>query len=132
MHNNRIVITKRIIGLWVIGGMIYNMSSCTYHDEVSYYGIPCDTTASVSYVGRIKTIIDTRCATANCHGTTNAQNGIELTNYQQVKDGIESIGMMCNIRHESGCIPMPKDQPKLSACDILALEKWQALGFPNE
>lgn len=107
-----------------------SLSSCYYDNEQYLYGAGvCDTTASVSYVGRIKAIMDSRCATSACHGGASPANGVDLTNYNGVRVGVESLGMLCNIRQESGCSPMPKNEGPISACDILAIEKWQATGF---
>lgn len=110
--------------------LISGFSSCYYdNEEYLYSGSNCDTSLAVTYTGRIKAIMDTRCASSSCHGGPSPANGVNLTTYSGVRTGVEAIGMLCNIRQESGCSPMPKNEGPISTCDILAIEKWQATGF---
>ncbi len=112
--------------------VILSFNSCYYDNEQYLYGGgSCDTTVAATYTGRIKAIMDTRCASTSCHGGPSPANGVDLTNYTNVRQGIEALDMMCNIKQESSCVPMPKNEGPISACDILALEKWQANGFPE-
>jgi hypothetical protein len=121
----------RIVLVVVIIGWAVSLESCYYDNEEYLYGSGCDTITSFTYQNKIKGIMDTRCATPACHGGTSPANDLSLTSYSGVKAGFETMSMMCNIRHESGCVPMPKNESQLSKCDIRALEKWQANGYPE-
>src|SRR6218665_210572 len=105
-----------ISGIALVIGLVSGLSSCYYDNEQYLYGGgSCDTSAVVTYTGRIKAIMDTRCASASCHGGSSPANGVDLTNYAGVKQGIEVNGMMCNIKQQSGCSPMPKNEGPISA-----------------
>jgi len=115
-----------------ITGVIVSLNSCYYDNEHYLYSggnTECDTV--FTYSNRIKSITDANCAFSGCHTATNPAGSIPLTSYQEVRAGIEVVGMLCSIRQESGCSPMPKNRSQLSPCDIQAFEKWRDLGFPQ-
>lgn len=116
----------------VITGLLLSLNSCYYDNEYYLYSggnQNCDTV--FTYSARIKAITDQNCAQSSCHTATNPAGSIPLTTYQEVRAGIEVAGMLCSIRQESGCSPMPKNRSPLSSCDIQAFEKWRDLGFPQ-
>lgn len=121
------------IGLIVfVLGSVLSMESCYYDNEEYLYGESnCDSTTTFTYQNKVKALMDSRCATSGCHGGSSPANGVDLSNYNNVKSGFQNLSMMCNIRHESGCIPMPKNEGQLSRCEIRALERWQENGYPE-
>jgi hypothetical protein len=119
-----------VTGSVVLTVLVMNFSSCYYdREDYLYSSIPCDTVAN--YNGRIKAIMDNQCALSGCHSGPSPEASLALTTYDEVKTAVADMGIMCNIRQESGCVPMPKNQGPISACDIAALDKWQQLGFPE-
>lgn len=110
---------------------IASLDSCYYDNEEYLYSGTGNCNTVFTYSGRVKAITDNNCAMSGCHTATNPAGSIPLTSYQEVRAGIEVAGMLCSIRHQSGCSPMPKNGGQLNACDIQAYEKWRDLGFPQ-
>lgn len=116
----------------VITAVVISLNSCYYDNEYYLYSGGNQACDSVfTYSARIKAITDQNCAMSGCHTSANPAGSIPLTTYQEVRAGVEVAGMLCSIRHESGCSPMPKNRSQLSPCDIQAYEKWRDLGFPQ-
>lgn len=112
--------------------LVQSLQSCYYDNEQFLYGENvCDTTVAVTYNEQIKSIMDLRCASSACHGGPYPANDVNLTTYSGVRYATESLGLLCSIRHEAGCLPMPKDEEPLSSCDISLIEKWQRDGYPE-
>jgi hypothetical protein len=110
--------------------VVINFSSCYYDNETYLYPeVVCDTT--YTYTGQIKSIMDRQCARGGCHVGAEPEGGIALTTYEEVKNGVEFENILCNIRQESGCVAMPKNEGRIPACEISAIEHWQSLGFPE-
>ena len=116
---------------FAIAAMTFSFQSCYYDVEAELYpntSNSCDTT-NVTYTNSVKSIVDTYCATTGCHAS--GANAPTLDSYQNVVDAVNNTGFMCDIRHDSGCDPMPQGQSKLTDCNIAKLTSWQSKNFPN-
>lgn len=83
-----------------------------------------NTTAKTTYNGHIKPIIDNNCVV--CHGTTGASAGLSLTNYSQVKNAIQTRGLLNRIN--SSTKPMPQSG-KMPQSNIDVITKWNTDGL---
>ncbi len=82
-----------------------------------------------TYNKGIKSIIDASCATSGCHSEKDKAGGILLHNYDRVKSNFVTGKGLCSIKHK--CIPMPEDEPMLSANIIKKIECWVESGAPQ-
>ncbi|MEM8909136.1 MAG: hypothetical protein AAGD05_14920 [Bacteroidota bacterium] len=98
------------------------LTACTYDsEEILFPPASCDTIA-VSYQQRVLPILETNCY--RCHDTANAQGGIQLEAYPDLRE-LALIGSLLGaIRHEEGFSPMPQEAPKLSECTIETIAAW--------
>ncbi len=109
--------------------IVLMQESCYYDNEVYLYGAaPCDTTG-ITYNQKIAPLIADRCFP--CHTAANANAGVVVEGYDALKAYVNDSSLMCVVRHESGCSPMPKNAAKLSACEIQLLQLWINQGSPN-
>jgi hypothetical protein len=116
-------------GLLVVAS---TFSSCYYDNEAYLYSNSANCTDTIyTYTGRIKSIVDQNCATADCHSGISPSNGIGLETYDDVKGNMENGEFLCTIYQNSGCEPMPKNASKLDACTLDAFTKWKERGYPQ-
>lgn len=90
----------------------------------------CDTTG-VTYTTKVKSIVDTYCATTGCHNATTHAAGVYLDTYENVRNNCINGEFFCTVLRQAGCSPMPKNQPPLSACNQNILTRWRDSGYPN-
>lgn len=88
----------------------------------------CDTT-SFTFSAAIKPMIELKCQ--GCHSGVNAQGGIDLTTYANVKLRIDDGKFWGSVNHQVGYSPMPKNGNKLSDCELTQIRKWIEAGSPN-
>ncbi|MGZ4054309.1 MAG: hypothetical protein ACXVPY_09085 [Bacteroidia bacterium] len=105
------------IKIWIKMGA-KNSSNC----------ISCDTT-NFAYSARIKPLFDSWCM--GCHNTGNAGGGFDFSSYSGIVASVTSHRLLGTLQHLSGFSPMPKNTNALSSCDIGAIEKWIAAGYPQ-
>lgn len=109
--------------------IIISLDSCYYDKaDVLMGDVTCDTT-SFTYSNQIQPILSQYCI--SCHSVNNASGGVRLDDYPNVKEYADNGELLCVIKHESGCSPMPKDAPQLNPCDIRLFELWVDDGAPN-
>ena len=87
----------------------------------------CDT--NIFNFGAVQTIINNSCI--GCHGNSNPQGGINLSNYSNIKQQAQSGKLLGSINHITGISPMPKGGNKLDACKITTIQKWVNAGYLN-
>ncbi len=104
--------------------------SCYYDNEEYLYGAACDNSV-ITYTGRIKAIADVNCATTGCHAGPSPSDNISMEGYDNCKASTENVSVICAIKRDSGCSPMPKNRAQLSQCDIDAWQAWIDAGYPN-
>jgi hypothetical protein len=107
------------------------LSACYYDNEETLYSgsANCDTT-DFAFSTRINPIIENSCL-SGCHSQASGSGGIVLEGYINITNSAASGDLMCVISHQSGCSPMPKNSPKLSDCDIQAVQRWIDNGTPD-
>jgi mono/diheme cytochrome c family protein len=88
----------------------------------------CDT-VDMKYAANILPILQANCY--SCHGNGNAEGGVSLGSYNQVKQRATSQSLIGVITHASGYPAMPKGMPKLSDCNINKIKGWVGRGAPN-
>jgi hypothetical protein len=126
---------KKLVGIGIFFLMLLlAFSGCYYDNEETLYpqGI-CDT-IDVKYSDQVIYIISNKCydchsnATAPISGSNESYEGYANISAYLTTNTPTFIGA---INHEVGTIPMPKDRPKLTDCEIRTLEIWIQDGFPN-
>lgn len=120
---------KKIIPLLIVVIAIVSFSSCYYDKaDLLYPGSTiCDTTAAVSYSGKIVPLFNSQCYGCHRSGAGNVTMGTYATDKVIATNG-KLIGC---ISYASGFSPMPKGATKLSNCNIALINKWVSLGTPN-
>ncbi len=88
----------------------------------------CDTT-QFAFNSRVKPIIDTWCV--GCHNAGSAGGGYDLSTYTGIVTSITDGRLLGTLQQTAGFSPMPKNTSALSSCDLTAVEKWIAAGYPN-
>lgn len=83
-----------------------------------------------TYTADVAPIIDVKCAIPACHNAAASSHGLNLEGYNAAKGNFNAHNLLCAINHGSGCIPMPKDQPKLSDAEIKTITCWAKNNFP--
>lgn len=109
----------------------FSVSSCYYSNEEDVYGgsVTCDITKA-KYSERVKEIIQSNCT--SCHGAGLQEAGFRIDNYDGLKGMAESGLLLKVIKHESGVVPMPYAQLKMSDCNIAIIEEWVKNGALND
>ncbi len=107
-----------LIGRWINEGAKYS-DNC---------GTLCDSN-NFTYIAVIKPMMDNNCK--GCHNSANASKGIALDSYAGIKDATLNGKMLQAIRHEAGVAAMPVGGAKLSNCQIAQVQKWAAIGAPE-
>lgn len=82
----------------------------------------CDTIA-ISYAAQVVPILTTHHCIA-CHRVGNAVGGIKLDSYPEAKKYADNGQLYGSIAHLMGFEPMPRDEPKLSNCEIRQVKAW--------
>jgi len=88
----------------------------------------CDT-VDIGYVKHIRPIIVLKCQ--GCHHPANTSGGVNLANYEGVRQVAVDGRLSGAVNHLSGYVPMPQGGAKLPACEITQIEKWVNAGAPN-
>jgi mono/diheme cytochrome c family protein len=120
---------KLVILIIAVFAMILSLDSCYYDKaDVLTGGVICDTTA-FTYSNQVQPIISQYCI--SCHNTNNSSGGVNLDNYNSVKDYALNGSLLGAINHENGYSNMPKNAPQLNPCDRLLIELWVNEGALN-
>ncbi len=103
------------------------MQGCYYDNkDILNPGTGCDTTI-VTYSASVNPVLTAYCV--GCHSGANAPLGVNLETYPNVK--LQTGKLFGSVNHSPGFIPMPKNENKLSDCNIAKIRKWVAAGAPN-
>jgi mono/diheme cytochrome c family protein len=114
---------KDMIYTWIQQGALNN------HFDVE----DCDS-VNVTFAGMVFPIIQNSCF--GCHSGTAPEGGIHLTNYSQIA-AVGAIppgnpgSLLGAVTWATGNIPMPKNGPHLSNCDIAQIREWINDGMPD-
>ena len=82
--------------------------------------------ADVTYVGNIKSIIDTNCT--SCHGGASPVAGIDLTTYALLRTKTEAGRVIARVTSTSAPMP-PAPNPRLSDANIALIQEWINDGY---
>ncbi len=101
--------------------------------SISFTMVSCSTSVieevvvneEITYFNTIKAIIVTNCTTT-CHNDVQTDAGLNLTSYKNLKDAVETRGLLDRINSASN--PMPKGG-QMEANLIATIEKWVDEGF---
>lgn len=121
---------KKHIIILLSAASVLAMKSCYYDVAEELY--PCTASATVTYSTTIEPVISANCYA--CHATAVAAvsgDNIVLEGYASLKKKVDDGRLLCAIKHEGGCSPMPKGQAKLGSCTIADIEKWVEEGAPD-
>ncbi|MCC6815131.1 MAG: hypothetical protein IT267_01815 [Saprospiraceae bacterium] len=109
---------KITIAAWIEQGAKYNPNCVSK---------PCDTT-SVTLSRSVRPILNLYCG--SCHNSSSPQGGVDFRTYENLRIYIDDSTLTYSINHING-FAMPKNSSKLPACEIGIIQKWIALGAPN-
>jgi len=90
--------------------------------------VTCDTT-NVRYGVEVVNILKASCYV--CHSPGFASSGIILNNYTSVKNLTAGNTLLHVVQWTPGYSQMPKNQPKMSDCNIAIIRTWIRNGAPN-
>ena len=115
--------TVRIFLHWILLFTIAGVVSCKHDPTSPGPDIPgvCDT-SSVTYNNDVYPIISANCT--GCHSGASPEAGIDLTDYSQVAALAQNGTLSGVVNHAAGYSPMPKNQSKLSDCNIVKIDIW--------
>jgi hypothetical protein len=124
---------KKLAFLLIFGSFLASCVSETEEELLRDSLIGCDT-MDVSYSQDIQPILQTNCY--RCHATDIATAGVIVEGYANAKIIAETnrdgksllVGVTA---HLPGFSQMPRNAPKLSACDILKIKKWVEQGIQD-
>lgn len=108
-----------------------SISACYYDNEELLYGItttPCDT-APIQYSVQVTSILQKNCYA--CHAVGSNLGNLLLDSYTTARNATTNGSLLGSVNHKSGYSAMPQGAPKLSSCDIQALQTWLDNGTPN-
>lgn len=112
--------------------ILVSTQACYYDKaELLYPSSGCDTT-NVTYSQAVKPIVNAYCISCHSSGANNSLGGaINLETYSNILVQVQNGKLLKAIQHEEGASPMPKNQQKLSQCNITKIEKWINSGALN-
>jgi hypothetical protein len=122
---------KRIIYSTLLLTLMFSLSKCYYDNEeelTQNFNKPDCETAVMSYEFDIKNIIESNCAVSGCHVAPINQNGLDLSQFADVKLIAEN-GSLVNRITGVGNI-MPQSGP-LPPCEIDKITAWVNQGNLN-
>lgn len=103
------------------------LSACYYDNEEELYP-QGNSTLDLRYAD-IQPILQANCA--SCHMNGMKQGNVSLEAYNDVKEWVDNGKLLCSIKHEAGCFPMPQGGAKLPRWDIDKIAAWINDGAPE-
>ena len=80
------------------------------------------------YASEVKPIFDNNCV--QCHQNNAVASNLPMSTYNETSS-MSSERLLGSIKHESGFLEMPRNESKLSDCDIETIQKWVDAGRQN-
>lgn len=114
--------------IWLVL-LAFLLGGCYYDKEDLLYGGSCDT-SNTSYSSTVTGILN-NYGCVNCHSGANANGGIHLDSYANVKVNVDNGKLNGAINHAPGFIPMPDGAAKMSNCDLAKMKAWMDSGAPD-
>lgn len=119
------------IGLYLIVGFLFTLSSCKNDNEEDLYppiknpNIACDT-SNLTYENFVKPLFEANCTTSGCHDGGSGLAG--YTNYQSVLNIANSGSLERRVLTLKNMPPMGA----LSDCDQQKLRRWLMNAMPEK
>lgn len=112
---------------------VFLLFSCAKDKAQKPADIDCTTIdQSVNtYNLKIKTILDDNCASVGCHDAIFASGGANLSTYDGSKAAFQAGNVLCTVKQEQGCLPMPQGGSKLADSLITYLQCWSEKNYPQ-
>jgi hypothetical protein len=118
----------------LLGLILVVMYACTNKkaDQIApvISGVDCDT-VNLSFVNDIMPILQQNCALSGCHNAATNSGGYTYESYAGFMEPINNGRLLGAINRQQGFVPMPKNAPKLSDCDIAKITHWIEIGAPD-
>lgn len=111
------------------------LTSCYKDKEELLYPVQvssCTPNKNISFTNDLKPILIQHCD--KCHTSSKASKlggGLVLETYSQVHSSVNKNNFISSIKQDGKATAMPKNEAKLSACDINAFETWVFEGAAN-
>lgn len=106
-------------------------SACYYDNEEELYpAVACDTTVT-TYAIKVAPLIQQKCMSCHSNSASSAAGIVSLEGHTNLKAVADNGKLMGAITHTPGYSSMPKNEPKLSDCDIAAIQRWVNNGSQN-
>lgn len=113
--------------------ILFFFSSCYYDKEEKLYPAPsCELSGEISFSKDLAPILESKCS--SCHDAANASSiggGLVIVSYTEVKASVEKNGLISSIKQDGSASPMPKNNTKLTSCQISAFESWVFNGMKD-
>ncbi|MFB6307311.1 MAG: hypothetical protein ABEH43_10055 [Flavobacteriales bacterium] len=90
----------------------------------------CDTLLT-NYSSDIDPIFENNCATSGCHTQASLAGGFALKTHSEQTDAVNNQPVLCSIKHNTGCSPMPQVESKMADTLIKKIECWVDDGMPD-
>lgn len=109
------------------------VGSCAKDKAAQPPSVDCSTIdkALNTYNLKVKTIMDDNCASAGCHDAIFASAGVNLATYDGSKAAFQAGKVLCTVKQEAGCLPMPQGGAKLADSLITYLQCWSENNYPQ-
>lgn len=109
------------------------VSSCAKDKAAKPSDVDCTTITQTdsTYNLKIKTILDDNCSSAGCHDDIFASAGVNLATYDGSKAAFQGGNVLCTVKQEQGCLPMPQGGAKLADSLITYLQCWSENNYPQ-
>lgn len=121
---------NRLFNGFAIISSMFLLSSCYYDNAEELYPqkVDCDT-SSVSYSTVIVPFLEQACN--SCHNTQTPLGGINLEDFNQVKQTGNNGSLVGSMKQNPNYSIMPPSGEKMPDCNILQVETWINDGMPN-
>lgn len=123
---------KQCINILVLCSLLF--AACTKANEATVSGNntggnPVCDTVNMRYATNVLPIIQANCF--SCHGNGQVNGGVNFDTYANLQRQAANGKLINVITHASGFPPMPRNNPKLSDCDINKIRSWVNRGAIN-
>jgi hypothetical protein len=122
--------TRLLAVIFILSSIIISSLNSCYYDksDLLYPDTACDTSA-VKYSTTILPVLSSNCI--GCHGGSTPSAAISLDTYTGVKQQVDNGRLWGAVSHSPNYSPMPKNNSKLSNCNLEKIRIWIAAGAPN-
>lgn len=114
---------KKYIVLPLLAVGLLSCESHTYEDIEDTTVI----TDTITYTANVKSIIDANCV--SCHANGRSASFRPLTTYAEVKDAVQSAGVLDRIQRQNGEDGIMPQTGRMPQSDINVILQWSADGL---